>query len=384
MKLLGTNPIDELILTLGDVKVRRDADGVPTAIRIMRPGAMSLTIDGVPITGTVDAEDIRSILQYHALKGELIPIDCEHLLQKIADAKGIEEAELVRSEKLLGEKAAAGMVSLKEEDGELWAHIEKLAGRARDLLSGAADALYGYFSPVLRGLKDGPLRITSLALTNLPAINGQELLAATEGCSRSAPIMATMRRHDNGGPTMKWFEKLIELLGKDKAALTAESADREPLFQAAVETIEGERGTVSDFLGQVRDALSLKDDDGLEAAAGKLLSVVEKAKGDTTALNELQTRVDELEGKERDRAVERLQAEGKLTEAMLPWARKQDTAALMEWAKDAPVVVQPGRTAKREELDPGDTQALSDVDRAIAQACGVDPAKVAEVHGLKA
>jgi phage I-like protein len=112
------------------------------------------------------------------MKGEAIPVDCEHLLQVLADLRGIEEAELVRTEPLLAEKGAAGFVRLTEENGELWAVVEKWAPRARELLSSAGDAIYNYFSPVIRGLRKPPLRVTSFALTNSPAINDLDALAA--------------------------------------------------------------------------------------------------------------------------------------------------------------------------------------------------------------
>lgn len=379
MKLIGYTTTDNLILNLAGDGVRRDADGVPIAFRLFGTGNLSLTLDGQPVSGDITSADIKDIMAFHQLKGESIPIDCEHLIQKLADMKGVTESDLLKSEPLLGEKAAAGYATLKEEDGALWANVTKWSDRAKELLTSAADKMYGYVSPVLRGLKSPPLRITSLALTNLPAINGQDLLAATESSTTPKIKTATSRSR-----TMEYLNKLIALLGMDAVAMTAENADREPLFQKAAEEIEKSRSGVSEFLGDVREALGLTESDDLTIASGKILSLAEAAKGNTGALTEMQERLQDLEGKEKDRLIDKLKAEGKLTVAMVAWAKKQDTEALIEFAKDAPVVVRPTRTIAADAVDDGDdSMALTEEDKKVAAACGIDPAKVAETHGLK-
>jgi len=383
MKVRGHAELNELILRLSEPSVRRDQDGIPTAFRILKPGAMSLTIDGQAVEGRVDAADISSILDYHRLKGEDIPIDCEHLLQVLADVKGVEERELVKNDALLAEKAAAGFATLSEESGELWAKVTKWSARAKELLSSAGDKMYGYMSPVLRGLKTGPLRITSLALTNLPAINKQELLAATE-ISTGKTELKTATMTTRGGMTMDWLRKLAERLKQDVAALTAEGASLEPLFQAAHERIEQLEAVPAGFLSSVKDALGLSDDDTLDTAAGKVLSIVEKGKGHAAALTELQTRVADLEGKEKERLIGKLRSEGKLTDAMLPWAQKQDQAALIDFAKTAPVVADPKRTVKPgDDQVNDDTLTMSETDIEVARRCGLDPAEVAKANNLK-
>lgn len=393
MKLNGYSN-DALVLNIGAPAVRRGADGIPTAIRIMAPGLMSLTLDGRRIAGQVDADDIRKILDNYALKSELIPVDCEHLLQMIADQRGISESELVTSEPLLGEKAAAGFVSLSEEDGALWATFERMTPRMRELLSGAADRMYGYFSPVIRGLSDGNLRITSLALTNVPAINGQELLAA---CGETAPTQtlksatltdSTASMNTNrttGRTTMDWMKKLAGFLGIDTASLSGEGATLDPLFKAAHERLEADKGAMTRFRDALKDALSLTADEPLDAIAGKVLSRIEAQKGDSAALAAMQSRLQELEGAERRRLLDQYEADGKLTKAMRPWAEKQDTAALKEWAATAPVVAQPRRILNPGDAPEGsDTMALTDEDVTVARRCGLNPEDVAKANGLKA
>jgi len=385
MKLKGRDNINTLALTLAlsGESVRRDADGIPTSIRVLAPGELALTIDGSAIEGEVTAAHIKSILDYHAMKGELIPVDCEHLLQMLADKKGVDEAELIKTEPLLGEKAAAGFVALKEEsDGSLWADVSKWTDRAKELLTSAGDKMYGYFSPVLRGLKNGPLRVTSIALTNVPAINGQDLLAASD-LSRddnNIPIATQTRRT----LPMDHLKKLAEMLGLDVAALTAEGADLSSLFEKVVVVIDDHNQAIDTFRGSLQDALALTDDDTLETITGKILSAIEKGKGDSASLTDVQARLDVLEGKEKDRLVADLQGEGKLTEAMLPWAKKQDTAALRDWAETAPVVVPKDRIVKPgDEKDAGDTMALTDMDKKVGAMGGFTPEQIAEANGLK-
>ena len=363
----------------GIAAVRRDASGVPTAFRLLKPGVCEMTLDGKSVAGEIDAADIQAILDYHALKGEMIPIDCEHLLKLLADARGIDEASLLKNEPLLGEQAAAGSATLVGENGEIWAHIQKLTARARELLSLKGDKAYFYFSPVFRGLSNGPLRVTSIALTNLPAINNLPALAAT-GERRTVTVVTKTTR----GANMK--ERLLRLLGllgiTDHAALTAEGADLTPVLEKAAGAIEKERGAIARFMAGLKDSLGLTDSDTLETLPGRLLPILEKAKGDATALTALQSRVDGLEAKEKERLIDQLRASGKLTEAMLGWARSIDAAALTSWAKDAGVLVAPTRIVRPEDRPADGTLALSDADRRIASKCGLKLDDVAKVNKL--
>jgi YebC/PmpR family DNA-binding regulatory protein len=193
---------------------------------------------------------------------------------------GTEEGELLKSQKLLGENAAAGMAALVERDGSIWARVDKWAARARELLAGSGDAMYGYFSPVIRGLKNGPLRITSIALTNTPAINGQDLLAASD---RGAVIPLTFSGKHQPNPKEKSMKKLLsrlaQLLGHDVAALT-DSTDPSPLIEGACGAIETLRAGVVG-LADVRGALALADDAKPPAIVGAALAAIEKGKAES-------------------------------------------------------------------------------------------------------
>lgn len=380
---LGQVKFDVLILTANADSVRRDAAGIPVAFRILKPGAQALTLNGQTIQGEITAADITSIRDYFAAKGEAIPVDCEHLLKVLADVRGMDEAALVKAEPLLGEKAAAGFVTLVDENGELWAHVQKWSARAKELLGSMADKMYAYFSPVIRGLKAGPLRITSIALTNTPALNSLDSLAAS-GEIALGNFLVQKPQEKN----MDAMKKLLALLGLDAAAFAGEKADLTPLFNKAAEQIETLKSATTTFLANVKDALKLTDGQGLKDAAGLIVSLAAKSAGDATALSTLQTKVEGLEKKEFGRKVEELKAAGKLTEAMQgsAWFKGLDYAALCAWSEAAPVVVQTQRIVKPGDttVTSGDALVMTAEVSEIAKTCGVDPKKVAEQHGLKA
>jgi hypothetical protein len=367
---------------------------------VLKTGRVALTLDGQPVEGDLPLSDISDILAWHKTKGELIPLDCEHLLQKLADKLGVSEADLIKTRPILGEKAAAGFLALRAEGQEIWADVKKLSARARELFTGAGDLLYGYHSVVLRGLKTPPLRVTSISLTNNPAVNDQDLLAATAEAQACPDLpRATMLNVDDGNrkgdrpvaPTrsepmkLDALKKLAGLLGIDAAALTADGAGVDALIDNAVSEIETARAGVASFLANLKGPLALADTDvKLDAIAGKILSAIEKGKNDSVALTAIQARVADLEAKERDRFVESLRTEGKLTDAMLPWAKKQDTAALTDWAKTAPVVVQQNRLVAAGAAATGDDGlTLTEADRAVAKLCGHTAEEVAKANGLK-
>lgn len=364
--------------------VRRDAQGVPTAFRVFAPGLVTLTLAGRTVSGQFTAEDTRAILAYHQAKGSAIPIDCEHLLARLADAAGKDEAELVAATPLLGERAAAGMATLADEHGELWAHVTRWADRARVLLAGTADAVYQYFSPVLRGLEKGPLRMTSIALTNCPALNGLDTLSATDATGDFRAPLARFQaaNAEEGTKNMDALKKLIALLGLDEAKLTAEKADLAELFARAAAEVEAARAAAGKFTAGLKDALALTDADTPDTIVGKILALAEKQKADAAALTDAQAKLATAAAADKARMIADLKAQGKLTEALLPWAEKQDVAALTEWAKAAPVIVPPNRITSPATLAAGDAARMTDADRKVAAMCGFTAEEYAKANKL--
>jgi phage I-like protein len=383
---------DRLVL-IGDVsRVERDAEGVPSAFLVFRAGPLSLTRDGVPFSAMIGSEDLAAFETAQREKGDL-PIDCEHLLYWLAQAKGMDEADLMKSDPVLGEAASAGMFRLEKRGEELWAVITAWSQRARELLSGAGDGVYRYFSPAIRGLQKPPLRITSITLTNKPALNGLQALdslAANDAFERT-DVVRVMPTGGEAGigrkeKAMRWLNDLAGVLGLDAAAFSDAAASLEPVFKAAHERIGRLQASIGSFRLNVKDALALSDDDGLDAIAGKIVSLSAKAQADSAALSDAQAKLDEFAAGEKDRLIETLQAEGKMTVAMSEGAfvRGASLDTLREWAKDAPVVVPQGRAAKPEDRsEHGDTLAMSEEAANIARACGLDPQDVAKANGMK-
>ncbi len=369
--------------------VRRDAAGIVSAFRLLKPGKNSLTIDGQTVEGDVAAGDIQAILDYAALKNELIPVDCEHLLFLLAQASGVDEGELLKTEPALGEKACVGAVALRAENGEIWADCKKWTARAKELLTTAADKMYLYFSPVIRGLSGkSPLRITSIALTNSPAYNDQEALAAAAefgfGAAR-APFAVPATNNQEKQVVKDLILKLAGLVGLDAAAFSAEGANLQPLLTALSGKIETLQGDASKFVAGIKDAIGLKDGQGLDVAAGLIVSLAAARQSDASALTDARAKLTTFEGEAKTRLVTDLTAAGKLTEAMKksPWFTGLDFAALKAWGDCAPVVVQPGRVSDASDFRQAPAaNVMTPAQISVARACGVKPEDVAKTNGL--
>jgi len=161
-------------------RVERDGEGVPTAFQLLRSGTTKITKNGKALDLVLTSEDLSRIERYQQGKGSLVPVDAEHFLADLADQEGMDEDELLKYKPKLGERTAHGFTSLQlREDGTLWANVERWSDRSRQLLSGSGLEIAGYFSPTIRGLRSGRLRVTSIALTNTPAINNLERLSAS-------------------------------------------------------------------------------------------------------------------------------------------------------------------------------------------------------------
>ncbi len=387
MKLVlsnGATPNSVILTAEGAPTIERGADGAVTAWRVFKPGPVSLTMDGTKVSGDITAADISSIYDYHRMKGESIPVDCEHLIAQIADLAGVEEAELLKTSPLLGERAAVGMVRLTDRAGEIWAEVEKWSARGAQLLTLTADKFYNYFSPVLRGLKNGPLRITSFALTNVPAINDLDALAAAGEGGLPTWAKDFLPKHKTQGSDMKIIGLLCGLLGVDAAKFTGEGVNLESLLQSAHDEIKAKRDGIGAFVAGVKDALQLKDGQGLEAAAPLIVALVEKQKVDTTKLTDLTTQVTELTKAERVRVVDELKAKGKLTDALLATDlfKVMTVAQLRDWGNAAPVLVEPSRITKPEDRALGGEGIVTENQLRIAGACGVSADAFAKHNGL--
>jgi len=372
--------------------VERDQSGVPVAWRLFAFGPVYITRDGETLQGEFTEAAADSIMQHFAQKGGKIPLDSRHFLFMLAQEMGVDESEVLRL--LPDGRGTFGFASLAKRPDGLWVVDVEYVPLARRLM---AEGIFRYFSPVLRGLADGRLRITSVAFTNNPAIDQLDALAA-EGetdpavydidalaasldAARAESANRSSKPQPKGKPRMnKLLAALASLLGLDSLALGDDGTAPDGLVEQ-IATLAGEHNRLKaqetaqkSFLAGVRDALALGDGSSLETAQAAILGL--KAAADQAG--GLKSRVDalelEAETRKRDAIVEQGLAAGKLTKAMLDseWLKKQDAAALSAFLEFAPVVVPVG-SLDRSKLAKADPLPLSDDQSRLYSLLGVTP-----------
>lgn len=370
--------------------VERDADGLPVAWRLFGFGPFTITRDGQTFAGEFGREHGERIVAHARQKREKIPIDSEHFLHAMAEELGTDEGDLaaLTSRRTL----AMGFGALALRADGLWIEGVEWVPLARRVL---AQGVVRWYSPVVRGLADGRLRVTSVALTNSPALDGlDKLVAGAESDDAAAATAAARHAADTqGGDARKGASRMQSLLAKlgalaglaaaDAAALTAESAETallpklEPLL-TELPALRKRTAAGEALMAELRTGLALAAEAPAAAVKGAVLALVEKQKADALALSEISGRVQALESekteRERRTLIERGLAEGKLTPALVEaWADKQDGAALSAFLAAAPVIVAPGQTVRRSDLRGDDSVALSAVDRKVAELLGIAP-----------
>lgn len=168
--------------------VVRDKNGVPVEWTLLRTGDNPICQEGQDGAIRLSGEDMRQIMEYHRKKGELIPIDSEHYLYELANRKKLDEAETARL--FPGGVAAMGYGELALKGEELRVKVQWTQA-AYEMLK---EKIYKYYSPVLRGIEKGPLRVTSVAMTNIPAINNLDALAARAESNKPGEGAETRRK----------------------------------------------------------------------------------------------------------------------------------------------------------------------------------------------
>jgi len=385
---LGTDPA---------APVERDADGVPVAWRLFSFGPFSITRDGVTLRGEFTAEHAGRIMDHAQRKGAAVPIDSEHFLYTLAQALDKSEAEVAAM--LQGAGATMGRGSLALRADGLWLEAVKWVPLARDLVRAGQKA---YYSPVIRGLQDGRLRITSVAMTNVPAIDQLDAIAASaesrelpDHSDPADPSTAPGRIPGNAGGgaaqakgVALHMDKLLKALGalagiSDVAALKAETAEAdllpkiEPLIQELPALRAGQKAQGA-FLAGVKDALALSDTDGLAVAQGKILALAAVAQDAAALSDRVKSLETEKTERERSALIERALCDGKLTPALVDkWAKTQDVAVLTAYLENAPVLVPPGKTVDTKSLPKEDAVALTAEDRRAARLMGISEADMA-------
>ena len=290
--------------------VLRDSGGVPTEWTLFSVGDTPYCQEGRDGLIRLTSEDIDAIVAHHRKKGEAIPVDSDHYLHCLAEKHGIEESEALKL--VPSGVAAMGFGTLSRQGDDLRIRVNWTpSGRAF-----LREKIFKYFSPVIRGLRNGPLRVTSVAMTNAPAINCLDALAAR--------AEQTTTRKDK---KMSRLEKaLAKLLGRDSVALAAEGDDG---------GIAAEVEKKADVIEQVAKLLNLDPGASLDEIVAALTAEVEKAK----TADEKQAKLDELaataERNEHARLVAKGRAERKIVDADMEYVNSLDSKALSAYLDHA-------------------------------------------------
>jgi phage I-like protein len=313
--------------------VKQDANGVPEEWTLLHAGANRLVKNGKDYELHLSVEDLDAIAAYQAKKGEAIPIDSNHYLHILAEKHGVEESEALRL--IPSGVAAMGFGTLFREGEDLRIRAEWTPA-AYELLK---EKIFRYCSPVIRGLKEGPVRITSVAMENEPALNCEDVLAAggegkadPEDTARSAIELKRLQ-----DPIERALGRLLGKTLWNEIVLSGED-DAENAFERTAAAIEAK----ADAIAALREELGVADEEPDEAMSAALAAVKERAVQADALRQELDTMICAAEDKRKAELIEQGLQEGKLTHALEDWAKTQDCSALSSYLEHAPAIV-PGR-----------------------------------------
>ena len=274
--------------------VERSSDGLPKAWRLLAFGPLSVTKDGKTSKGAFTEADADLIYTAHKEKGVKLPIDSNHVMHALAGSLGKDERDIAAATG--GDALAMGFGDLEKRSDGLWLSGVSWTPIGAGLMKEKA---FRHFSPVFRGLSDGKLRVTSVSVLNYPAIDGQEAIACAGNTPPPPPPLTD-----------------------------AKSADAKPADGGITELIAA--------------ALGLPKGTSAEA-------IVKAVEGLAMRLKELSTQQEELalsaETARRKELISAALADGRLSNALLPWSESQTSAALSAFLSAAPRVVPVGRSA---------------------------------------
>ena len=342
--------------------VKQDANGVPEEWTLLHAGVNRLVKNGKDYELRLSVEDLDAIAAYQVKKGEAVPIDSNHYLHILAEKHGVEESEVLRL--IPSGVAAMGFGTLFREGDELRIRAEWTPG-AYELLK---EKIFRYCSPVIRGLKEGPIRITSVAMENEPALNCEDVLAAggeedadPDDIGRNAIELKRLQ-----DPIERALGRLLGKTAWNEIVLSGED-DEDGAFERTAAAIEAK----ADVITAMREGLGIADDEPDESMSAALDAVKERA-GQADALwQELDTMVCAAEEKRKAELIEQGLQEGKLTHALEDWAKTQDCAVLASYLKHAPAVV-PKRMAFAPDKQRAPKRSLSAADEEMIRKFGFD------------
>ncbi|MBO4647102.1 MAG: hypothetical protein J5806_02985 [Lentisphaeria bacterium] len=348
--------------------VVRDQNGVPVEWTILKVGENPICQEGRDGAIMLSAEGMRQIISYHEKKGEEIPIDSEHYLYELANQKKLDEGETLKL--FPGGVAAMGFGRLVLSGDRLRIKA-KWNPAAYEMLK---EKIYKYFSPVIRGLENGPLRVTSVAMTNTPAINNLDALAAS--ATKLSGKSDTSDKSDRKGTMNKLEQALKRLTGRDSVALGGEVSEEEK------DKIACEVEAKADLIEQVKKLLGLEAGATLEQVVAALKGMDEKAKSADDKQAQLDQMAASAEKAEHARQVARGRAERKIVDADMEYVNSLDSKALSAYLDHAAPKFPAPMERKVTERKP-DAVALSSVDRIAIDSLRNAGVKDAETEYLK-
>ena len=358
---------DGIMLSAESPGVKRDENGVPIEWTLLKIGENPIVKNGEAGSLTLSGEDMKSIVDYFESKGELIPVDSNHYLHELANIKKLDESEVLRL--LPSGVAAMGYGSLALNGDELRFKV-KWTPPAYQLMK---EKLFKDFSPALRGLVKGPLRLTSVAMENEPAINHLDALAASANLTlsdRSDKSGRSDRKESMG----KLESALGRLLGRDNLALSGETSNEEK------DKIACEIEEKASLIEQVKKLLKLAPEATLDEVIAALKAETEKAAG----ADEKQEKLDEMAASAEQQAhadlVAKGRAERKIVDSDMEYINSLDSKALKAHL-DHTAPKFPGKLP-----DPprkADSIALSAADRSAIDSLRNAGVKDAETEYLK-
>ena len=187
--------------------------------RLFRIGENRLTRNGRDCKLTFSADELKSIAEYQRKKGEKIPIDSRHALFLAAEKAHLSESDALKA--VPSGIAALGFANLELREDGLYAVEIELTPLAGELFRQGA---LRYWSPVIRGLDgNSPLRITSIAMDNVPALNNLDILAASAESTTQPDrsLRSDLNGFNRKENTMtKTEQALAKLLGEEMLALS--------------------------------------------------------------------------------------------------------------------------------------------------------------------
>ena len=329
--------------------VKQDANGVPEEWTLLHAGVNRLVKNGKDYELRLSVEDRGATEAYQAKKGEAIPIDSNHYLHILAEKHGVEESEALRL--VPSGVAAMGFGTLFREGDDLRIRAE--------------------WTPVIRGLEEGPIRITSVAMESEPALNCEDVLAAggegedadPEDVARNTVELKLNRLQD---PIERALGHLLGRAAWNEIVLSGED-DAEGAFERTAAAIEAKADTIE----AMREGLGVADGEPDEAMSAALDAVKLRA-GQADALQEeLDAMVCAAEEKRKAELIEQGIQEGKLTHALEGWAKSQDCAVLASYLEHAPAIV-PGRMTFAPDKRRSPVRSLSPADEEMIRKFGFD------------